>query len=137
MDESEIKEDRERCRKAVGELRTAVMDFEAWAENPDGIPPDLSKRAYALLAELCRHVGHSWMFDQCGWVDHAFCLNCNEPLQPDGYAAFVGQVNGWRGAGWAQHFSPPERRRGAWVGFVPPLAMSATDPPTLSRRTKS
>lgn len=66
-----------------------------------------------LQQKKCALIGHEWETDQCGYLDHSWCIRCEESSTPKYY-------NELKKAFPYSKLSPVRRRRGEWDTFKNP-----------------
>lgn len=109
-------ENRKALRSAIAEFHNCLDSYDQWEKTPDGIPHELIDEFQPLLARLCAHVGHDWRLDMCGWVDHAYCIVCDEPCGPE-------DLDDLREMFPKRRFSPKSRRYDKWKNWKDPRSL--------------
>ena len=95
-------------------LREMAARFVIALEDAcDFVPGSLSDELHKQVGLLCQHVGHNWQLDHCFWLDHAYCMLCQEGAKPTDYPELKEQ--------WPeQKVSPEGSRYPAWQGWKEP-----------------
>ena len=88
---TDMKERIKTLHEAILDLDNAATDCVRWDENPDGIPDEVLspvlEEVTEALQKLCGCVSHWWELDQCGRLDHAYCLACSKSSTKEDYTS--------------------------------------------------